>query len=132
MRSWQINVADEEQIIKAVKRGRRSTKCSASVVSGSPAPTSSGRSDKLTQNSFSPIALRLANASKALVRERIGLSDGFPGDRDSFIWETIQLVAKDIGAFREVLKSAEADVSLQDDLIEFVRTSYPLRVTSNA
>lgn len=86
------------------------------MISGSPAPSN----NKLTQNKFSAVDLRLANASKSMVRERIAFEEGFPKDKDSFIWESIQLVAKDNQGFQDVLKRAEADGALQDDLIEFV------------
>jgi hypothetical protein len=65
--------------------------------------------------------MRLANHSKSIIRERIALQDAFPKDKEVFIWESIQLGAKEPGEGVEAsFKRAEQSDDLQDELLEYV------------
>lgn len=94
---------------RSSRKSRSSRQSSASSASG----------PKLKQGDFSPTTWRLANSGKASVRERIALVDGFPKDKDTFIWESLKLVPKDNNALKTALQTAQDDMDRKEDLIEY-------------
>ena len=91
--------------------------------------TSTSSNLKITHKDFTRPCLDLANAGKSVVRERIALVAAFPQDKDKFILESIQIVAKDTTTFQPALKQTEQDDMLQDNMIEYVELLYFLRGT---
>ena len=84
-----------------------------------------GGSDKVTQNQFSPQALRVANHSKELVRERIALICAFPGTgekKEAFVWDAVKTAAKNL-KLMDVLTQAQSNDRLKEQLITYVRPS---------
>ena len=55
------------------------------------------------------------------MREQVALVDGFPKDKNTFVWESIQQVAKDKDHLRHVLNEDEDHPDHRANLIEYVR-----------
>lgn len=89
-----------------------------------PPSTMSSRSEKITQGDFSPNTTRLANRSKAQVREHIATKNAFPADKDTFIWTAIQEAAQMDDTVKQALLRACKSLQVKEDLIDYVRASH--------
>ena len=114
--SWllQIDIEDVEES-KPSKRGKRAISHPTSVSSGSALL----RRDKINKNNFTPRTYRLANTGKSSARERIAMMEGFPKDKDVFIWEAIQHGVKNNDILQEILQVIQGDVDRKDTLVEY-------------
>jgi hypothetical protein len=52
-------------------------------------PRNKGTTPRITQSSFSPASVRLANFGRTAVRVSIATQDGFPSDHSDFAWDTM-------------------------------------------
>ena len=77
----------------------------------------------MTQDQFaSPQTLRLANHTKALVREHIALVCAFPGTgekKEAFVWDAMKAAARNLN-LQDVLGQAQRDSELKERLITYV------------
>lgn len=85
-------------------------------------------SSKVILTDFPSDIRSLANLAKACTREAIAIQNGFPGDIDTFCWESIQVAGRSMANMEDAVEAANVNVNLHELLIAYVESSYCLFV----
>ena len=96
-----------EPVIKSKAAGRRKVRTGARV----------------TQSTFSPESVRLANVGRFAVRVDIATKAGFPSEHDTFTWKSMSdaVAASDSPALVQRLAISDKSTERREKLIKYVR-----------